>query len=197
MSYHKIINTGEIVKDLIENHVKPGDIVLDCTVGNGNDTLFLSKMVGSEGKVYGFDIQKKAIKSTKELLTKENSIENVVLFNDSHENIHQYIDEKLTFIIYNLGYLPKGDKSIKTNSISTINSIKQALELLDYNGLLVVTVYVGHADGPEEKQALEGLFLTLDQKSFNVLKYDFINQSNNPPVLFCLEKSGKSNKSFN
>ncbi len=193
MRFQNIINTGVIVSNLINSFVKPGDKVLDCTAGNGNDTLALANAVGPQGMVYGFDIQAKAIERTKELLIENNSIDNVILINDSHENIHLYIDEKLKFIIYNLGYLPKGDKSIKTNSLSTINSIKRAIELLDYNGILVVTVYVGHVGGLDEKQALENLFLTLNQKEFNVLKYDFINQSNNPPILYCLEKSGKRN----
>lgn len=188
MRFQKIINTGTIVKELMSSHIRPGDTVLDCTVGNGYDTLNLSSLVGSKGKVYGFDIQKQAIDMTKAFLERNSSIDNVSLIHDSHENIDQYINDKLSFIVYNLGYLPKGDKAIKTNSISTINSIKKALNLLGHNGLLLVTVYVGHAGGPEEKQALEQLFSELDQKEFNVLKYDFINQSNYPPILYCLEK---------
>lgn len=189
MSFKKIINTGTIVRDLMASYVKAGDEVLDATVGNGYDTLTLSNLVGPEGRVYGFDIQKKAIELTKEFLNNKSSGHNVLLINDSHEYIDQYIKNKLSFIVYNLGYLPKGDKSIKTNSKSTVASIKKALDLLEPNGLLVVTVYVGHAGGPEEKEALEDLFISLDQKLYSVLKYDFINQSNNPPILYCVEKA--------
>lgn len=31
--------------------------------------------------------------------------------------------------------------------------------------------------------------MALDQKKYNVLKYEFINQRNNPPVLFSIEKA--------
>lgn len=189
MRFNKIINTGTIVKELMVSNIKDGDIVLDATAGNGYDTLILSSLVGPKGRVYGFDIQNIAIELTREFLDENSSLDNVILINDSHEYIDKYINKKLSFIIYNLGYLPKGDKSIKTNSKSTINSIKKALELLDINGLLVVTVYVGHEGGPEEKEALEDLFLRLDQKSYNVLKYDFINQANDPPILYCIEKA--------
>lgn len=191
MSFNKIINTGAIVKDLMVAHIKAGDTVLDATVGNGHDTLILSNLVGPSGRVYGYDIQKVAIDLTKEFLNENSSLDNVTLINDSHEYIDQFINKKLSFIVYNLGYLPKGDKSIKTNSKSTINSIKKALNLLEPKGLLVVTVYVGHAGGPEEKGALEDLLTSLDQKLYGVLKYDFINQANNPPILYCIEKSNK------
>ena len=63
------------------------------------------------------------------------------------------------------------------------------MKLLDNNGLLVLTVYTGHEGGMEEKDVLEEFFTKLNQKEFNVLKYDFINQVNNPPLLYCVEKS--------
>ena len=30
----------------MENHVKEGDLCIDATAGNGNDTLFLCELVG-------------------------------------------------------------------------------------------------------------------------------------------------------
>jgi tRNA A58 N-methylase Trm61 len=189
MKFKSIINTNTIVKELMLNNIKRGSNVLDCTVGNGNDTFLLAKLVGTTGKVYGFDIQSQAIDNTCKLLGDSGLRDIVTLIKDSHEFIDKYIDEKLSFIIYNLGYLPKGDKSIKTNSVSTIRSVEKALKLLDNNGLLVLTVYTGHEGGMEEKDVLEEFFTKLNQKEFNVLKYDFINQVNNPPLLYCVEKS--------
>lgn len=189
MKYKNIINTNFIARELMLNTVKEGAVVLDCTIGNGNDTLMLANLVGAQGKVYGFDIQEQAISTTTELIVHNNLQDRVTLIKDSHDNIDKYIYEKLSFIIYNLGYLPKGDKSIKTKGVSTINSVKKSLELLDDNGLLVVTAYIGHEGGLEEKEALEALLIKLNQRDFNVLKYEFINQVNNPPILYCVEKS--------
>lgn len=59
MSFNEIVNTIKITRDFMFNFVKEGQVVLDCTVGNGNDTLILAKCVGPTGKVYGFDIRKK------------------------------------------------------------------------------------------------------------------------------------------
>ena len=38
----------------IQNQVREGDVCIDATVGNGNDTELLCSLVGAEGKVYGF-----------------------------------------------------------------------------------------------------------------------------------------------
>lgn len=188
MKFQSIVNAGSIVIELMNLNVKKGDTVLDCTVGNGNDTLILAKLVGDQGKVYGFDIQSQAIDNTSYLLKQNNLKGKVILINDSHEYIDKYIDEKLSFIIYNLGYLPKGDKTIKTNKISSAISLNKALNLLDDHGLMVITAYVGHDGGTDEKDEIEKLLKHLNQKEYNVLKYDFLNQINNPPILYAVEK---------
>ena len=48
-------------KYLLNKAVTSGDIVVDATLGNGHDTLFLAKLVGESGRVYGFDVQEHAI----------------------------------------------------------------------------------------------------------------------------------------
>ena len=45
----------------IREHVKEGDICIDATAGNGNDTQLLCELVGDAGKVLAFDIQEEAI----------------------------------------------------------------------------------------------------------------------------------------
>jgi len=188
MGYKAFNSAVAIARRIMDMSVKEGDIALDCTVGNGNDTLQLAKLVGNRGKVYGFDIQSVAIEVTKNRLIENGLINRVVLINDGHEKIDRYIQEKLDFVIYNLGYLPGGDKSIITKATTTLESIKKALSLLKGNGLLLVTSYTGHEGGKEEYNALLNYFESLDQKDYNVLKFEFINQKNNPPILFGVEK---------
>src|SRR5690625_6363206 len=111
---------------LIQQSVTKGETVIDATCGNGNDTLFLSRLVGDEGHVLAFDIQDKAIDNTKERLSEELR-HNVTVIQDSHENMPKYIDQKLTGniggAIFNLGYLSKGDKKISTKSESNITAL--------------------------------------------------------------------------
>ena len=188
MRYKHFINPVETVNKIISYYVKEGQVVLDSTVGNGNDTMLLAKLVGELGKVYGFDIQDKALDTTREKLSKAGLDNSTILINDGHENIDKYIFEKIDFIVYNLGYLPHGDKTIKTHATTTIASLKKALALLTNNGLLLVTCYTGHEGGKEEKNAVENFLILLDQKEYNVLQFNFINQKHNPPILYGVEK---------
>ena len=189
MSYKVLTNTVSITKFYIESHVKSGQVVLDATVGNGNDTLLLAEKIGAHGKVYGFDIQDEAMQNTTKLLKHNKLLERVDLIKDSHENIKEYISCKLDFIVYNLGYLPGGNKDIVTKPSSTIKSIEASLDLLNNNGLLLINAYIGHANGFEEKEKIENMLKSLNQKNFNVLKNTFINQKNNPPILYIIEKA--------
>ena len=55
----------------IRQQVMPGDICIDATMGNGNDTALLSRLAGEKGHVIAFDIQKQALEHTAERLLKD------------------------------------------------------------------------------------------------------------------------------
>ena len=80
-------------KSFILSHLGKGDVCADFTMGNGHDTAFLSKTVGESGKVYAFDIQEGALKSTSAFLEKEGCPKNYTLILDSHHNAKNYINE--------------------------------------------------------------------------------------------------------
>ncbi len=180
----------DIAKYIIRESVKDGDIVIDATAGNGNDTAFLADQVGVNGKVFAFDIQDMAIQNTRKKLQELNLINRVTLIEDGHENIDFYVKNEVNLIIFNLGYLPKGDHKIITKSETTIIALKKGLELLSKNGILLVVIYSGHEGGKEESIEVENLLSSLDQREYNTIKIDFINQKNKPPVLIGVEKKG-------
>ena len=173
---------------LLKKCILPGDTVVDATAGNGYDTLFLSKLVGAKGKVFSFDIQKCAIENTFKLLTKENAVHNVCLINDGHENMKKYINNEVKAVIFNLGYLPKGDHNILTKPETTIPAVEQALELIQINGVIVLVIYHGQDSGFYEKDKLLDFVKDIDNKKFSVMKTEFINQINYPPILVCIER---------
>ncbi|MBF6633665.1 MAG: class I SAM-dependent methyltransferase [Planococcus sp. (in: Bacteria)] len=177
-------------KSLLEEAVSPGDCVIDGTAGNGHDTLFLAELTGSSGKVFAFDIQQEAIKATSE---KVRGYQHVELVHDSHAKIQEYVKESVSAAVFNLGYLPKGDHSIITKAQSTLTALQQCLDLLKANGLLLVVVYSGHEGGSDERDAVMEFVSTLPQKSFDVLKYEFINQKHSPPFLLAVEKKKHKN----
>ena len=98
----------EFAHDVLINKISTQDIFVDMTMGNGNDTLFLCKIAKF---VYAFDIQQIALDNTKKKLI-DNDLSNYSLILDTHENIDLYIKESVKGFIYNLGYLPTGDKNI-------------------------------------------------------------------------------------
>ena len=63
----------------ISEHVKEGDLCIDATMGNGNDTLLLFRLCGEKGHVLAFDIQEIALANTRERLEKENAPHNYEL----------------------------------------------------------------------------------------------------------------------
>lgn len=191
MAYKKIFSVLKITNNLIEEYVDEGMSVVDCTMGNGNDTVLLAEKVGTSGSVVAFDIQQIALDNTYLKLKEKDLLSRVELILDGHENIDMYITEEVDLAIYNLGYLPRGDKKITTNFKTTIESIGKNLKLLKKNGLLLIVAYPGHETGLREKNLLERYLSDLDQRRYNVLKNEFINQINNPPILYCIEKSNK------
>ncbi|PLT32216.1 class I SAM-dependent methyltransferase [Bacillus sp. V5-8f] len=181
---------------LLEKAVGPGDIAVDATAGNGFDTLFLAKLCGSQGHVYAFDIQAEAIAATSRRLESENFQAHCTLFATGHENVKSSLPKtsygKITGAVFNLGYLPGGDKNIVTKAETTISSITQLLEIMAPGGIIVLVIYHGHPEGAIEKDRLLQFVSNLPQETAHVLQYSFINQVNQPPFIVALEKRQKS-----
>ncbi|MCP8617816.1 class I SAM-dependent methyltransferase [Salirhabdus salicampi] len=177
--------------ELLEKTVSKGDIVIDGTAGNGNDTIKLAQLVGEAGHVYAFDIQEQAIQNTSERIN-DLQVKNVSLIQDSHEKVLTYLREDAIYniggAIFNLGYLPGSDKSVITKPNSTWNAVQTVLTHLKRNKVVVLVVYYGHEGGNEEKNYLLHQLGQLPQKSFNVLQYRFLNQQNSPPFVLAIEK---------
>ncbi len=164
---------------IYERFIKPGDIVVDATCGNGNDTLALSKLAKD---VYAFDVQTGAINNTKEIL-KKNERNNVTLINDSHEYIDKYLKKykrKISLITFNLGYLPSGNKKIMTNHKSTVNAIKKGLNLLNKKGIILVTCYP-HEEGKKEAKEI------INYLTDNKIAYKIYRNTNNNNAPFLIE----------
>ncbi|MEJ6400451.1 class I SAM-dependent methyltransferase [Nicoliella lavandulae] len=175
---------------LLSQVIQSGDIVIDGTVGNGNDTAFLADQVGKNGHVYGFDIQALAIDNTEKRLNAAHLMQPVELFQTGHENIDQVvpIDTPIAAAIFNLGYLPGGDHQKITTADTTIPAVKACLSRLTKNGIVALVLYYGHPGGPAEKQTVIQFVEQLDQKQYTVLNYQFINQVNQPPILIAIQK---------
>ena len=182
-----MIDLLTVEKQFIASHIKEGGVAVDFTMGNGHDTLWLSKQVGENGKVYAFDVQKQALENSEKLLEEENAPKNYTLILDSHANVLQYVKEKICVGMFNLGYLPGSDKTVTTMRESTMEAVKAAIELLDDDGGLLIAVYPGHAEGTLEGQMLSEFFGTVDRKKICISKLCIVN-SPTSPFFFLVEK---------
>lgn len=168
--------------------VQEGDCVVDATMGNGNDTVFLADLVGCKGKVYGFDIQHEAVLNTRKRLEKYGLLERCVLIKDGHENMSKYINEPVKLVMFNLGYRPGGDHNISTSGETTMQAIHAALKKLAVHGLILVVIYHGGDSGFSERDYLLAKLPELDSKSCAVMLMNYLNLPNYPPMLVCIEK---------
>lgn len=145
-------------KAVLSENLNAGDWVIDATAGNGHDTLFLKQCVGEEGKVWAFDVQAQALEQTKLKLTEAGLEAGTEYIHAGHEHLLEKISEaaqeKIAAIMFNLGYLPGGDKALITQTETTLNALNQSLEVLAPGGILSIILYPGHPGGSEEAEAV-------------------------------------------
>lgn len=173
-------------------HLNEGDTAVDFTMGNGNDTLFLSKAVGERGKVYAFDIQEDALTSTRAHLEANGAPENYTLICASHHRVKEFVSEPIKAGMFNLGYLPRsGRKAITTMRETTMPAVEAAIELLAPDGVLIVAIYPGHEEGALEGEMLREYFKTLSKYRICPSEFKILN-SPTSPYFFIVEKSPKA-----
>lgn len=76
-------------KELLERACQKGDIVIDATMGNGHDTLYLADLVGTDGQVFAFDVQEEALQQTSKRLGDQYPY--VHLIHDGHEKLADHL----------------------------------------------------------------------------------------------------------
>jgi len=151
--------------------LEEGDVAIDATVGNGHDTLFLAEAVGAEGRVYGFDVQADALNLTRQKLGEELLLR-VTLLHKSHAEMDQHIESSdrgcIKVIMFNLGYLPGGDKEITTMTESTLVAMEAACKLLHPEGVITILAYPGHETGHDETKAVVEFLNTMDRERWEL-----------------------------
>ncbi len=178
----------KMVHGLIKDYITEGDIAIDATMGNGHDTIFLAEQVGKTGKVYAFDIQDTALYLTKEKLVERNLFDRVTLIKDSHEKVTSYVEEPINLAMFNLGYLPRGDKKLITKPSSTLSAIERILRMMKKDGMLSIVAYYGHNGGMEEKDAVRDYVRELEQRQYEVISIQYENRNNYPPIIYLVKK---------
>lgn len=177
---------------LLQSAASTGDTVIDCTMGNGHDTLFLARLVGKQGRVFAFDIQADALAQTQKLLDEHDAAEQVTLVHGSHATLAAHIPAELhgrvQAAVFNLGYLPGGNKDICTAPETTIQALDELLSILAPDGVIVMVVYPGHDAGQVEASRVLEYCSNLPRERVHVVSYRILNNPNQPPFVIALEK---------
>ena len=128
-----------------------------------------------------FDIQQAAVDQTKALLAAEGLTAEVVL--DSHAHMERYAEAGTAdCVVFNFGRLPGGDPSIFTRSDTSVAALDAALRVLKPGGTVAIALYYGGANGYTERDAVLAWLETLDDRRFSVLRCDWANRRNDPPM---------------
>lgn len=169
----------------------PGAIAIDATAGNGFDTLFLADQVGGLGLVYAVDVQSRAIEIVQQKLQQTNLAAQCRLSVASHADLANIVAPgdvgNVSVAMFNLGYLPFGDKSIVTSSESTIAALDQVSRMMKAGGLISVLAYLGHPGGAQEATSVAEWV----ERLADIWTVERFQDSDNPnsPILWTLVRN--------
>lgn len=155
---HFTLEGQALIRSHFQSSGQPARFALDGTAGNGFDTQFLADLVGQEGIVIAIDIQPDAIAIAKHKLEQQGLANPVRWHCACHSTLDRILEQEdvpiLDVAMFNLGYLPLGDKSIITTKATTIAALEKTYSRLVSGGMLSLLSYPGHTGGSEEHQAV-------------------------------------------
>lgn len=175
-----------------QDQLPKANTIIDATLGNGQDFLFLAQHAAPSAKLWGLDIQPVALEKSEALLAKQLNRKDVDMqfLLGSHDTLLKTIELPSTgidLLIFNLGYLPGGNHELMTHSDTTIKAIEAGLEKLNKDGLITIVAYPGTAEGQTECERVKEFLTSLPQRQYDVSTWAPVNQINNPPVLFIIK----------
>jgi hypothetical protein len=177
---------------ILQTQLNNGDIAIDATAGNGHDSLFLVQQVMPDGLVYCFDIQQAAIAATHNRLFTADLRQFALLIQHSHAQMSEDIAPehhgKIKAIMFNLGYLPHGDKTLITQTDSTLLALNAAAELLAPEGIISILAYPGHQGGDMETLQVANWCYQLNPENFSVQLINSAEHKDSAPRLFIVQK---------
>ena len=182
-------NARHLAQDAMRRAILPGDTVVDATMGNGWDTLFLCELVGEAGRVIAFDVQKEAVARTRARLDEAGVLGRATLIHAGHETMREHVKEAPRAVMFNLGWLPGAEHAVTTRVETTLAAVRAACELIAPGGLLSVCVYPGHEEGMRELDALLAFAGALPVRAYNVLGHRFLNAAPDTPQLLLIQKN--------
>ena len=152
------MNLTALAHELLAPGLTTGDLAIDATAGNGWDTAFLVRMVAPGGRVIAIDIQPAALERTRERISRLNGQASVQFVCGCHAHLAAMLPAgdrgRVKAVMFNLGYLPGGERTSVTSPRSTLPALEAAVSVLDQAGVISVLAYPGHPGGLAETRAI-------------------------------------------
>ncbi len=178
-----------LVQDLLARLIRPGDLAIDATAGNGYDTVFLAEQVGETGQVLAFDVQQAALESAAARVATEGFSGRVQFILGSHAGMaaHAAVGS-VAVVMFNLGYLPGEDHMLTTETAGTLTALEAAAGLLRGGGVISVICYPGHPAGAVEAAAVESWMKAQTAFGWRVARYGAVGTRRPAPFLLLARK---------
>lgn len=202
MNDNLLTQTVSVAMTVTRSYLREGDTAIDATCGNGHDTLALAQAVGRNGRILAIDLQEEAILASKRLLS-AHQIDNADFVQGSFVHLEEYwrawmenmergmtaeTPSNLRAVVFNLGYLPGGDKKVTTTTEGTLLAVQQALSIIAPGGIVTMVLYPGHEEGARERDAMLKFAKQLSASRFHTAYVGFPNQKKNPPEILWITK---------
>lgn len=181
-------NVNDYFHDLIRQHVKKGQLVVDLTAGRGRDSLALAQAVGEGGQLISVDIQGQAIRQTTDLLKAHDCLGQTRLIQTCHSKLTHLKLTDISLAVANLGYLPGSDKRVHSQGPTTVAALKTVISALKEGGLILISLYPGSEAGRREEAVLKAYFESLDQRRLDVVCLSFPNRIHQGPYGVLIQK---------
>ena len=173
-----------LAQDLLRPMIRPGDLVIDATAGNGHDTVFLAECAGEAGRVLAFDVQEAALTSARQRVESAGFAKRVEFFHESHAEMGNHASTgSVAAIMFNLGYLPGEDHELTTEVDETLAALASAARLLRHGGVLSIVCYPGHPAGAIEATAVENWMNGLTPCGWRAARYGAVGTLRSAPFL--------------
>jgi len=184
---------------LIRNVVRPGDVAIDATCGNGWDSLYLARLLfpHARSRLVCIDLQEESIKATRERLSgfvETEGVGHIEFIHGCHSSSFpsDLQPGSVSAYLMNLGYLPGSDsnKRLTTRAQTTLSALQIALPLLRNDGLATIMAYRHDEEAEAELESLRNFASGLDLRLWDVNAHQGL-QASAPatgPVLFSIRR---------
>lgn len=176
--------------------VVPGPLLVDATAGNGHDSLFLLGAAPRNALLLAMDVQAQAVTATGDLLAAHGFAHAARVLHTGHEHLANVLaalapedrQRPLMCVVFNLGWLPGGNKGLVTTPATSLPALEAALEALAPGGCISLHCYTGHEGGAQEAAALEARVRSLPPRRWRVLALADANRERAAESLLLVER---------